>query len=174
MNPNRVPENVRVAQLAREIGCGRVALEEVVDRFFRQRVAAALLAPEKIWAAIGGTYGEVGAQELPAARMHRMPVRLAAFEPGDEHLIALEVTKLQQGCLATSKTVPVHEVEEKEVADVLFRNRLEKALGLFLRVVLDRPLFARSACPYAASPATRSGLFARDMNGDFAGNPGFH
>ena len=101
-------------------------------------------------------------------------MRLAAFEPCDEHLIALEVTEFQQRRLAPPKAVPVHEIEEKKVANVLFRDCPEETLGLFLRVVLDRPLLARAACPYPASTATRSGPFPLGMNGDFAGNPGFH
>jgi len=72
-------------------------------------------------------------------------MRLAALEPCDEHLVALEIAELQQCCLAPPKSVPVHEIEEKEVADILFRNRLEETLGLFLRVVLDRPLLVQAA-----------------------------
>ena len=163
-----------MAQFARKIGRCRIALEEVVDRFLRERVAPALLPAEEVRAAIGGAYGEVRAEKLSAPNVERMPMRVTAFEPCDEHLITLEVAQLQQCRLAPPKAMPVHEIEQKEVADVLRWNCLEEPLGLFLRVVLDWPLLAWAACSYPASPATRTRPLSFGMNGDFAGNPGFH
>jgi hypothetical protein len=76
--------------------------------------------------------------------------------------------------VAPAQSVAVREVEKEKIANVLWRNGGEKTFDLLFRVVLDRPLLARSAKGCSASSATRRRALPAGMNGDFAGNPGFH
>ncbi|MEO8379553.1 MAG: hypothetical protein ABI779_07795, partial [Acidobacteriota bacterium] len=89
-------------------------------------------------------------------------------------LIAFEIFQLEEHRFTATEAVSIHEIEEEQVASVVFGNRGEEAFGLFNRVVLDGSLLARTAGPSAASPASRCWALPLGMNGDSAGNPGFH
>jgi len=106
--------------------------------------------------------------------MKWVPVRIAALETRDEDLIALEIAELDERRFAATEPVPVHEIEEEEIANVVFGNRSEEAFGLFLRVVLNwsRALLARTT--RTSATAARPSAFPVGMKCDFAGNPGFH
>lgn len=174
MNTDRVTEHMRVPKISREVGRRRVALEQVVDRFLRERIFASLLPAEQVLASIRWAHGEVRAEELLAARVERVPVRVTALEPCNVHLIAFEIFQLEEHCFTATEAVSIHEIEEEQVASVVFGDRGEEAFGLFNRVVLDGSLLARTAGPSAASPASRCWALPLGMNGDSAGNPGFH
>jgi hypothetical protein len=174
MNTDRVAEHMCVAKVPREVGCRRIALEQIVDRLFRERILASLLPAEQVLASIRRAHGEVRTEELSAPRVERVPVRVTALEPGNVHLIAFEIAQLKERRFATTEAVSVHEIEEEQVAGVVFGDRGEEAFGLFNRVVLDGSLLARTAGPSTASPASRCWALPLGMNGDSAGNPGFH
>jgi hypothetical protein len=102
-------------------------------------------------------------------------MRLTAFETRNPNLVFLKIPKLHERCFASPKTVAVDEVEQEEIAYVLDGNRSEEALDLILRKMLDRTLLTRAPNP-SGTPATapRRTAFPLCMNGDSAGNPGFH
>jgi hypothetical protein len=106
--------------------------------------------------------------------MERVPVPFAALEARDPDLVALNVREFDERGFTPSKSVSVREIEKEQVADVVLGDEREEALNLLLRAVLDRPLLARSAGPCSASSAARRWALSLGMNGDFAGNPGFH
>jgi hypothetical protein len=165
---------MRVPKISREVGRRRVALEQVVDRFLRERILASLLPAEQVLASIRWAHVEVRAEELSTPRVERVPVRVTALEPCNVHLIAFEIAQLKEHCFTATEAVSVHEIEEEQVASVVLGDRGEEAFGLFNRVVLDGSLLARTAGPSAASRASRCWALPLGMNGDSAGNPGFH
>ena len=99
---------------------------------------------------------------------------LAALEARDPDLVTLDVLHLDERGFTPSQSVSIREIEKEKVADVVLGDEREKALNLLFRVVLDRPLLARAAGPCSASFAARRRALSLGMNGDFAGNPGFH
>jgi hypothetical protein len=169
-----VPKHVRVSQVERQPGRHRVAVEQVTDRLFRERVPTSLSAAKQVRAAIGRTHCEVRTEELLTPAMERVPVAFAALEARDPDLVALDVGQLDERDFPSSQSMSVREIEEEQVADVLLGNAREEALNLLFRVVLDWPLLARAAGPCSASFASRRWALPLGMNGDFAGNPGFH
>ena len=169
-----MPQHVDVSQVLRE-SCGRrVSLKEVVDRLLRQWPARALLSPKQVGTTICRPDGEIRTEQLPASRMERVPVRVAAFEACDEDLIAFDIAEFEQRCFTSAQAVAVREIEEQQVTDVLFRNLSEEAFGLLLRVVLDRSLCPKPIELCSTSSATRRWALSLGMNSDSAGNPGFH
>jgi hypothetical protein len=88
--------------------------------------------------------------------MERMPVRIAALEPPDPDLIVVHIRDLQKRGLAAPQAVPVHEIKEEEVADILPRDLREKGLDLLAREELDGPLrgWTPRALPRVSSSKT--------------------
>ena len=101
-------------------------------------------------------------------------MRVTTFEACNEDLVPFDVAEFEQGCFTSAQTVAVCEIEEQQIADVLCGNRGEEAFGLLFGVVLDRSLLPRPIELCSASTTTRCRAFSLGMNGDSAGNPGFH
>ncbi|HXH93699.1 MAG TPA: hypothetical protein VNN25_19110 [Thermoanaerobaculia bacterium] len=76
--------------------------------------------------------------------MERIRGRCAVLPARNPDLPILHVVELEQPCFAPSQPVPVDEIEEQEVACLSLRNRVEEALNLLSREVLDRFLLAAS------------------------------
>lgn len=144
MDADGVPQDVRMPQVARQTcRCG-VSLEEIADRLFGQRMPAAPPSAKEVRTVVTRTDGEVSTEELFRAAMQWVPMTLSALEPRDPDLITLNVIKLDERDFAAPEPVPVGEIEQEKIADVLLRDEREEAFHLKNAEVLNRALLSRS------------------------------
>lgn len=139
-----MPHRVRVSQVRRNAGRACVQLKEVADRARREGFRAPESPAKEVAAGIGRPYLEVRAKQLLAAPVERMPVRIAAFEPPHPNLIVAEITEFDESGFAAAKAMPVHEIKEEEIADILCRDLREERLDLFAGEKFDRLLRRRT------------------------------
>ena len=140
-----MPHRVRVSQVRRNAGRARVQLKEVADRACREGFPAPESPAKEVAAGIGWPYLEIRAKQLLAAPVERMPVRISAFEAPHPNLIAAEITELDESGFAAAKAMPVHEIEQEEIANVLCRDLREERLDLFTGEKLDWLLRRRTS-----------------------------
>src|SRR5436305_9974191 len=106
---------MRVPELGRDARRPSVQLERVANGSLGERLTTASSAAKEVRAGVGRTNLEIGFQEPLAALVQRMPVRVAALEPPDPHLIAPHIRDFHEGGFAAAKAMAVHEIEQEEI-----------------------------------------------------------
>src|SRR5438132_14318549 len=118
-------------QLRRDLRSRGIQLKEIADRPFREGLQTAPAAAEEVRRRVVAPHDEVGAEKPFAPGMEWVPVGVAIFEARDPNLVALDVGDLEENGLTAPESMPVHEIEEEEIASVPLRNLHEQLLELF-------------------------------------------
>ena len=130
-------KRVRMPELGGDPCRARVALKEMADRALRERFGASSSPAEEIAAGIGRSNIHVSMEEPLAASMKRVPVCISALEPPDPDVINAHIGDFHERSFPASKSMAIHKVEQKQVADIRLRNLREERLHLFSREELD-------------------------------------
>lgn len=133
VDADRVPEDVRMPEIARETRDRGIAAEEIIDRAAGERDARFSPAAEKEPATVVRPDREVAPQENTCPREEVVPLRLPFLKPGDVDAAIAKPIEGEDRRLATPEAVEIHEVEEEPVTNVLSRDRAEERPELFLR-----------------------------------------
>src|SRR5437763_15876480 len=119
---------MHVPQLRRDLRSRGIQLKQVADRPFGERLQTAPAAAEEVRRRDVAPHDEVGAQKPFAPGMEWVRVGVAIFEARDPNLVALDVGDVEENGLTAPESMPVHEIEEEEIARVSRRNLQEYRL----------------------------------------------